>query len=296
MPGASRRYVADRWSALPLPRTVPKQEEVTVASRAVAVWQRREVLGLLIRRDLKVKYQQSILGYFWTLLEPFAFAMIYWFVFGVLFSGKRHGPEGGDYILFLVSGFLAWQWFNSNVAESTGALRKQAKLITTMKVPREVFPIGQVGAKIIEFFLSLPILVIFFFVGHGHIRGNIVWFPVAMAMQIVLLTGVTLLMSSLNIVLRDVERIVRIFLRAMFYLSPVIYPYSLVMSHAPDPLKVVYELNPMVGILQLYHSAFFPTEFPPTRLLVTSISGCLLILVFGWWLFKKLEPAVLKEL
>lgn len=267
-----------------------------MASRAVAVWQRREVLGLLIRRDLKVKYQQSILGYFWTLLEPFAFAMIYWFVFGVLFGGKRTAPPGGDYILFLVSGFLAWQWFNSNVAESTGALKKQAKLITTMKVPREVFPIGQAGAKIIEFLLSLPVLVIFFFVGHGHISKDIIWYPVGMAMQIVLLTGVTLLMSSLNIVLRDVERIVRIFLRAMFYLSPVIYPYHLVMTHAPEPMKIIYELNPMVGILQLYHSAFFPTEFPPTRLLIMSISGCLLILVFGWWLFKKLEPAVLKEL
>ena len=267
-----------------------------MASRAVAVWQRREVLGLLIRRDLKVKYQQSILGYFWTLLEPLAFAGIYWFVFGVLFGGKRSAPPGGDYILFLVSGFLAWQWFNSNVAESTGALKKQAKLITTMKVPREVFPIGQVGAKIIEFLFSLPVLVAFFFIGHGRLSADIVWFPVAMVMQIVLLTGVTLLMSSLNIVLRDVERIVRIIIRAMFYLSPVIYPYHLVMTHAPDPVKVIYELNPMVGILQLYHSAFFPTEFPPARLLSISIAGCLVILVFGWWMFKKLEPSVLKEL
>jgi len=264
------------------------------------VWQRREVLGLLIRRDLKVKYQQSILGYFWTLLEPLAMAGIYWFVFGVLFGGKRTAPHTAppqsDYILFLVSGFLAWQWFNANVAESTGALKKQAKLITTMKVPREVFPIGQVGAKIIEFLLSLPILVIFFFVGKGHLSTDILWFPVGMALQIVLLTGLTLLMSSLNIVLRDVERIIRIILRALFYLSPVIYPYHLVMTHAPDPVKVIYELNPMVGILQIYHSAFFPTEFPPARLLTISITGCVVILVFGWWMFKKLEPAVLKEL
>jgi ABC-2 type transport system permease protein len=269
---------------------------VTVASRAAAVWQRREVLGLLIRRDLKVKYQQSILGYFWTLLEPLAFAGIYWFVFGVLFGSNRHAPKGGDYILFLVSGFLAWQWFNSNVAESTGALRKQAKLITTMKVPREVFPIGMVGAKIVEFLLSLPVLVVFFFVGHGHLSADILWFPVAMAMQIVLLTGVTLMLSSLNIVLRDVERIVRIILRAMFYLSPVIYTYELVMQKAPEAVKIIYQLNPMVGILQMYHSAFFPSEFPHTRLLVISVAGCLAILVFGWWIFKKLEPAVLKEL
>lgn len=267
-----------------------------MASRAVAVWQRREVLGLLIRRDLKVKYQQSFLGYFWTLLEPFAFAMIYWFVFGFLFGGRRTAPPGGDYILFLVSGFLAWQWFNHNVSESTGALRKQAKLITTMKVPREVFPIGMVGAKIIEFLLSLPVLVVFFFVGHGHTGVNLLWFPVAMALQIVLLTGVTLLMCSLNIVLRDVERIVRILLRALFYLSPVIYPFHLVMTKAPEAVRVIYQLNPMVGVLQLYHSAFFPTEFPGTRLLSISVAGCLLIFIFGWWLFKKLEPAVLKEL
>lgn len=267
-----------------------------MASRAVAVWQRREVLGLLIRRDLKVKYQQSVLGYFWTLLEPLAMACIYWLVFGLILGTRTPPGPGGDYILFLVSGFLGWQWFNANVSASTGALRKQAKLITTMKVPREVFPVGMVGEKTIEFVFSLPVLVLFFFVGHGQVNGNIVWFPVAMVMQIVLLTGITLLLASLNIVLRDVERIVRIVIRALFYLSPVLYPFNMVMDKAPEFVKVIYQLNPMVGILQLYHSAFFPTEFPPVRLLSTSVAGCLIIFVFGWWMFKKLEPAVLKEL
>lgn len=267
-------------------------------SRAVAVWQRREVLNLLIRRDLKVKYQQSMLGYVWTLVEPLMFAGIYWFVFAKVFH--RHGPDSshGAYILYLVSGLLMWNWFNGNLRDSTKAIKSQAKLITTMKVPREVFPVGVVGAHLIEFLLSLPVLVIFIFVGHGHFTRSLVWIPCAMALMLILNTGLNMLVSALNIVLRDVERIVNIVLRALFYLSPVVYTVGNVKSaarHQPIFARL-YEANPLVGILQLQHAAFYPSEFPAREVLIISASGCVLIFLFGWWMFRLLEPAVLKEL
>src|SRR5690625_893309 len=128
----------------PVDERIP--EEVAVASRALAVWQNRKVVSLLVRRDLKVKYQQSILGYAWSMLEPLAMAGVYFFVFGMIFQTNRGVPGGDDapggYLLFLISGLLPWLWFSGGLGESPRALITHSKLITTMKVPREIFPLS----------------------------------------------------------------------------------------------------------------------------------------------------------
>lgn len=118
-----------------------------------------------------------------------------------------------------------------------------------------------------------------------------------MLVQAVLLTGLALLLSAWNVLMRDVERLMRLIIRVLFYATPIIYPLSLVReSSLPDWLKVAYELNPLVGIFQLHHAIWYPDEFPDARLLATTVVGSLLVLTAGWWSFRRLEPAVLKEL
>ncbi|HEY0697193.1 MAG TPA: ABC transporter permease, partial [Micromonospora sp.] len=113
-----------------------------MTSSVAEVWSNRNALRLLVRRDLAVKYQQSLLGYFWSLIEPLAMGAIYWFVFGVLYNTGGHlGAAKDSYPLFLITGIFAWAWTNSAISEATSALTGQARLITTMKVPREVFPL-----------------------------------------------------------------------------------------------------------------------------------------------------------
>ena len=135
--------------------------EAAVTSGVVAVWSHRNSLRLLIMRDLAVKYQQSVLGYFWSLIEPLGMGAIYYFVFGMLYSNatSRHlGDAADSYPLFLITGIFAWMWTNSAISEATNALTGQARLITTMKVPREVFPIGRVSGRFAEYIAGLPIL------------------------------------------------------------------------------------------------------------------------------------------
>ena len=111
------------------------------------------------------------------------------------------------------------------------------------------------------------------------------------------MTGLALLLSAWNVLMRDVERFMRLIIRVLFYATPIIYPLSLVReSGLPGWLKVVYELNPLVGIFQLHHAIWYPDEFPDARLLAITIVGSLLVLAAGWWSFRRLEPAVLKEL
>ncbi|MET8093212.1 ABC transporter permease [Micromonospora sp. NPDC005220] len=275
-----------------------------MTSGVAALWSHRNSLRILVRRDLAVKYQQSVLGYFWSLIEPLGMGAIYWFVFGVLYSrdtGRHLGEAAGSYPLFLITGIFAWMWTSSALSEATNALTGQSRLITTMNVPRQVFPIGRVTGRFAEYAAGLPILIAIavIYAAHGRIHPgwSLLALPLAVAVQAVLLIGLALLLSAWNVLMRDVERLMRLFIRVLFYATPIIYPLSLVReSGLPHWLKVVYELNPLVGIFQLHHAIWYPDEFPDTRLLVTTIVGSLLVLAAGWWSFRRLEPAVLKEL
>jgi ABC-2 type transport system permease protein len=268
-----------------------------VTSSVVAVWSHRSVLRLLVQRDLTVKYQQSILGYFWSLIEPLAMGLIYWFVFGVLY-GEHVGPDHGPpYAMFILSGIFPWMWFNSAIGEATSALTGQSRLITTMKVPREVFPIGRVVGRFAEYLAGLPILVIAAIIFGAPFGWFLLSLPLAILLQATLLVGLALLLASTNVLLRDVERFMRLAQRILFYAAPIIYPLSRIkQSSMPEWLKVAYEANPLVGIFQLHHAAWYPDEFPSASLLLTSMAGCLIVLLFGWWVFRRIEPQVLKEL
>jgi ABC-2 type transport system permease protein len=274
---------------------------VAVTSSVMAVWSHRNVLRVLIRRDLAVKYQQSLLGYLWSLLEPLGMGAIYWFVFGVLYSRDttRHlGPAANSYPLFLAAGIFAWMWANSAINETAKALTSQARLITTMKMPRELFPIGRVGGRFAEYLAGFPVLILLAVV-FGEFGSKLTWLalPLAVLLQAVLLIGVGLLLSSLNVLLRDIERIMRLVTRLLFYASPVIYPLALVQdSSMPGWVKTLYQANPLVGIFQLHHAVWYPDEFPDAGMLTASVVGSLLLLIGGWWVFRRLEPAFLKEL
>jgi ABC-2 type transport system permease protein len=272
-----------------------------LTSSIVAVWDRRSVLRLLVQRDLTVKYQQSMLGYVWSLIEPLSMAVIYWFIFGVLYHtklGGTDGASGGQYSMFIISGIFAWMWFNSAINESTSALTSQSRLVATINMPREIFPVGRVLGRFAEFLAGMPILIVAAII----FKADITWrtaiaIPLAVLLQFVLLVGLSLILSAANVMLRDVERFMRLVMRILFYAAPIIYPLEQVLnSHLPRWAKLLYMADPLVGIFQLHHAAFFPNDWPSNELLLTSAGGSLLIFLFGWAVFRKLEPAVLKEL
>lgn len=280
-------------------------KEVPVASRTLSVWQNRRVVSLLVRRDLKVKYQQSLLGYAWSMLEPLAMAGVYLFVFGVILNADRGIPDGapGGFTLFLIAGILPWQSFGASLNEAPRAMITHSKLITTMKVPREIFPLATVCSKFVDYLLTWPVLIAFVMVlgGRPSVMGLLVWLPLALITQFVFTLGLTLLLSSVNVMLRDVERVVRILNRVLFYGSAVIYPASMVLASdaVPDWAKVVYQLNPVLGIFQMHRAVWFadyPELLPSVLALSTSFGGAVLMFAIGYLTFRRLEMSVLKEL
>jgi ABC-2 type transport system permease protein len=259
----------------------------------------RDVLTLLVRRDLVVKYQDSTLGYLWSLLEPLGMALTYWFVFGVIYN------ETGDGLpLHIIVGIFAWMWTQAAISESAKALTTQATLITTIKAPRAIFPLSRVVARFAEYVAGLPIIVMFaiIFSQFANFNYKLLWMIAAIVTQFVLLTGLALILSSVNVLYSDVERMMRVVLRVLFYTAPVVYPLTKITgtpgkhNGLPGWGIRIYELNPFVGIFQMYHHAWESNADLPLALCFKAVLGSVIILGLGWWTFHKLEATVLKEL
>ena len=245
-------------------------------------------LWLLSARDLKVRYATSLLGYLWSVLDPLVMSLIYWFVFTQIF----HRSVGEDpYIVFLIVALLPWVWFNSSVSDFTRAFRKDARLVRSTAIPRSIWVNRIVLSKGIEFLFSLPVLVMFAVLNGAHVSWSLLWFPVGVALQLVLLIGLGLLVAPLCVLYVDLERTTALILRALFYASPVIYSFS----DLPAPFDVLGALNPLAGIFTLYRVGFFPDQWQTVPVLA-SVVICLGVLALGMWTFRSLERSVLKEL
>lgn len=257
---------------------------------------RRSVLKLLITRDLKIKYEKSVLGYLWSVLEPLLLALVYWFIFGVIMN-----VQVDDYPVFVLAGLLPWLWASSTINMSTGALTTQARLVKTTSVPREIWVLRLVGAKWVEFLLSFPVLIAFAIIYHRTPNPSyLLLLPVVMVLQATLLTGIALFLASVSTMFNDMKNIVRIVMRLLFYFSPILYGFSRV-ARLPEAVQSVYALNPFVGILELNRAVWFPNELELgsaswLTVLVPSVTLSLAFLVLGWTVFARLERAVLKEL
>jgi ABC-2 type transport system permease protein len=264
---------------------------MSLAARARALWQHRKILWLLIQRDLKVRYAGSVLGYVWTILDPLLMTAVYWFVFSVVFTSRRVGAD--PYILFLVLGLLSWQWFSGSVTDTSKALTTESRLVRSTRLPREIWVLKVVGSKGLEFLFSLPVVLLFMIAYRKPPAIEILLFPLAIVMQAVLQVGIGLALASATVLVRDLQRVVRIGLRIMFYLSPVIY--SVQRIDVPI-IRKLFALNPLTGIIELYRSALFPEAFAGWKVVGVAAIICVASLFLGARVFARLESAVLKEL
>lgn len=261
--------------------------------QAQALTKRRQVLATLVRRDLRVRYARSWLGYLWTVLDPLAMAMVYFVVFTKILKARQTGFD--PYILFLLVGLLAWQWFSQSMTETARALLSEAKLVRSTNLPRELWVVRVVIAKGIEFLFSLPVLLAFFLYywlrGDAELHWAVLLFPVGMAMQFLLIIGLGLILAPVTTLVTDTSRVVRIALRMGFYATPVLYS----IHNAPPSLRLALAFNPMTGITELYRAGFWADQIQVLPIVVGAILTVVL-LTLGLVVFHRLERAILKEI
>jgi len=259
-----------------------------VLSRPRTLWRRRRAVRLLVTRDLKVRYASSALGYLWSVLEPLLLAGIYWFIFTQVFT-RTVGAE--PYLVFLLAGLLPWTWFNGAVTDASRALHSEAKLVRSTNVPREVWVVRVVLSKGVEFLLSLPVLILFALVYRAPLDWHLALILPGVLLMAVLVLGIGLLLAPLVVLVRDLERVVRIALRLGFYASPVIFA----VADVPEPWNAVFAFNPLAGIFELFRAGFFPGAVHWGHVGL-SAAVSLALLVLGWSVFARLERTVLKEI
>jgi ABC-2 type transport system permease protein len=257
-----------------------------IADRIYDIWDRRDVLRMLVERGLRQKYASSVLGYAWSLLEPALLIATYFILLKIF---HRNTPM---YPLFVGSAILPWQWFASTVNSSTGTLRQNSRLITSIALPREIYPLAGVAVKTVEFVLSLPVLLLVAWIYRVRPSAYVFAWPLAFILELMICVGLALLVSSLNTVLRDVEQGIGIVIRMLFFLSPALYP---LIGLSPS-LRQIESYNPMVGILELNRAVWLPAYWTGWRPVEFSAIGAVVFLVVGFSAFARLERAVLKEL
>jgi ABC-type polysaccharide/polyol phosphate export permease len=247
----------------------------------------RGLIQSLVARELKARYRGSVLGFFWSFINPLLLLLVYTFVFTYVMPQAIKGID--NYPLFFFCGILPWTWFASSLTESSGVLIAGGNLIKKVLFPAEVLPIVTVTANMIHFFLALPILVVFLVVYRAPLTlGELVWFPVVVAVQFVFTLGCALILSSLAVHFRDIRDILANILTLWFFATPIIYPYL----YAPDIAKKYLNYNPFSHLAISYQEIlFFAGPFGHWKWLVAMGGLSIVLFLVGYFIFDRLRDS-----
>lgn len=239
------------------------------------------LLNQLVLREIKARYKQSIIGYAWIILNPLIQLLVFSFVFSVIFKF----PTGNvPYSIFLFIGLLPWIYLQTSLAASSSVLVDNSTLIKKVNFPREILPYSVILAKGVDLFFSLILLVAFMLFYKVPLYPSVIFVIPLLFIQITLMTGLALFLSSANLFYRDIQYLSSLILMTWMYLTPIVYPLSLI----PKNYIWLYKLNPLVGVIEGYRSAVFNQPFD-TGTILWSTASSLLIFLMGFWLFKKSE-------
>lgn len=245
------------------------------------LWAYRELLFFLTWRDVRVRYKQAVLGMGWVVLQPLLMTLVFTVFLGVI---VRVPSDNVPYPIFAYSGLLLWTFFSGAISGSGNSLVGNAHLITKVYFPRLLVPLASILARMIDLLVALVMLIglmIYFRVG---ITPGLLMAPVMIVLLSLLALGLGMWTSALNVKYRDVGLALPVFIQLWMFVSPVVYPLTLV----PERWRFVYSLNPLVGIIEGFRAALFGKSFNWQALGISAIVTVAL-LVYAGYVFKRRE-------
>jgi len=247
----------------------------------------RELTFNLVLRDLKARYKNSVLGFFWSLLNPLGMMLVFTFVFTVL-SRNNEVPR---FPIFFLCGFLPWQFFSAGVNASMNSIVGNTSLVNKVYFPREVLPVSGVFANLINFLLALVVLFGALFVTHTPLSPYIWLLPVVIAVQTCFVLGIAFFLSTLNVFYRDTAMIMEVVMLAWFFLTPIFYPISVlpnsyeIFGITLNLQRLMYILNPMASLIQYYRDLLYLSTRTNLDFFLRTAVTALVILVLGYAFF-----------
>ena len=246
----------------------------------------REILLILIWRDLKTRYRGSVLGFLWTFLNPLLLMVIYSLVFSVYMR-----VEVRAYPIFVFAGLLPWIWFSSAMLGGANSIVDSGPLIKRVPFPPQILPAVSVTATLINFLLALPLLVVFMVAWGLPLGWSLVALPLPIAIQYVFTLGLTIVLSMLTVRYRDLQQLLGSLLTLWFFLTPVLYPITMV----PSWFHGFLLLNPMAILVGSFQDALYGSQLPPLRNLALVAGLAVVILGVALALSDRLRWGLAEE-
>lgn len=251
------------------------------------IYNYRELLKTNVKKEIRGRYKNSILGVMWSFLNPLLQLAVYAVIFGALLAG-------GDqtYHIYICVALIPWTYFTTAISQASFTVIGNGDIIKKVYFPREILPISVVTSGAINFMIS-TIIILAFVIGAGlGITKYILLYPIILLIQYILLLGIAFIVSSITVYVRDLEHIIGIVLMAAFYGTPIVYK----LEQLPANLQVLMQLNPMTHLINAYRDIFYYQQMPNIKVLGILLVISIMVLIFGYFIFKKLQKGFAEEL
>ena len=251
------------------------------------IYNYRELLKTNVKKEIRGRYKNSILGVLWSFLNPLLQLAVYAIIFGALLAG-------GDptYHIYICVALIPWTFFTTSITQSSFTVIGNADIIKKVYFPREILPISVVTSGAVNFLISVTIIVFFVLLSGIGLSWHLIFFPIVLLIQYILLLGIGFIVSAITVYFRDLEHIIGIILLAAFYGTPIVYK----LEQLPANLQVIMQLNPMTHIIDAYRAIFYYQQVPNLGVLGILFAISMALLVAGYFVFKKLQKGFAEQL
>lgn len=248
----------------------------------------REMIFSLIRKDLKGRYKGSVLGFFWTFLNPLLQLVVYTIVFSVLF------PTTLDkFYIFLFVGLVPWLFFNTALVGGATSITSQENLVKKIYFPRQVLPISYVSSAFINMLLTFIVIFIVLILSGFGINFSVLWLlPIVMFVEYIVVLGIVMIISALTVFFRDLEYILGIIVMLWMYLTPILYEIETIPLNYQ---KLIY-MNPMTGVILCYKDILYYKRLPDLKTIGNAFIIGIVFAIIGFFIFNRLQKRFVEEL
>jgi lipopolysaccharide transport system permease protein len=257
-------------------------------SRLAELWRFRQLVVLLVWRELKVRYKRSVLGVLWTMLNPLLLMVVYAVVFTTIMPAAVP-----NFAIFLLAGLLPWIYFSTALLQGLMSVLVNQELVRKVRVPQAVFPMSVVGSNLVNLALSLGPLIAMMLALHQRFTPALLFLPVGIVVLTVFTAGATLLLATATVFFRDVRHLTEVFLQVLLYLSPILYDVA--QLGARDSwwfrlFRLELRLNPMTYLIPLFRDPVYYGRVPSLPALAVACCCAVAMLLFGYGVFVRFEP------
>ena len=251
------------------------------------IYKYRELLKTNVQKDIRGRYKNSFLGVIWSFFNPLLQLLVYALIFPLVLVNT---PD--NYVIFICVALIPWTYFTTTVSQASYTIIGNGNIVKKVYFPREILPISVVTSGAVNFIISTIIIVAFLIIYGMGLSKYIIFYPLILLIQYILLLGISFIISSITVYFRDLEHIVGIVLMAAFYATPIFYSEESI----PQNFKGIINLNPMAHIIYAYRNIFYYQKLPNFHDLGIVALFSLAVLFIGYFIFKKLQKGFAEEL